>query len=668
MADTAMAPPSRRFGPAWPVIGLFLLAGLVSALVLERQLPAGLWWRALVAPDPARLDQLAAHYVLFPRFAVALLVGAALGLAGAILQQVLRNPLAEPATLGISAGAHLSLAVATLWLPDALALGREWVALAGAGLSAAALLALSWRKGLSPVTVVLAGLVLSLYAGSVSGVMVLFNHDLLIGLFLWGAGFLDQQDWSMAAFLAPRLAVLALAAALVLRPLVLLGLGEGGARSLGLSVAGARLAGLVIAVMLAALSVAAVGVVSFVGLAAPTIVGMAGARRLGPRLLWATLCGGALLWATDALVLLAPVTYRELPTGAVTAVLGVPMLLWLLPSLRTAAPPVTSAAAPPPRAHRPALLLAGGALLLPLALWAAVAAGRGPDGWEWSAGEALAAVEPWRLPRALAALAGGAMLAVAGATLQRMTGNPLAAPEILGVSSGAILGVIVLMFSASQDPGASGRGAQILAGGAGAAAVLAAMLALGRKDGFSPDRLLLAGIATSSISGVVVAVLMAGHDPRLQTLVTWLSGSTYMVGPTDALAAALLALLAIAAIPFVARWLDLLPLGGGMAAALGVSPPLSRAVLFSLSALLTAAATLIVGPLSFVGLMGPHLARMLGLQRAAAHLAGSALLGGLVMLAADWLGRGVIFPYQVPAGLLASVIGGPFLLWLLGRR
>lgn len=664
MADTAIPTPSRRFGPAWPVTGLFLLAGLASFLVLGRQLPPELWWRALVDPDPARLDQLAAHYVLFPRFAVALMVGAALGLAGTILQQVLRNPLAEPATLGISAGAHLSLAVATLWIPEALTLGREWVALAGAGLSAAALLALSWRKGLSPVTVVLAGLVLSLYAGSVSGVMVLFNHDLLIGLFLWGAGFLDQQDWGMAAFLAPRLAVLAVAAALVLRPLVLLGLGEGGARSLGLSVVGARLAGLLIAVMLAALTVAAVGVVSFVGLAAPTIVGMAGARRLGQRMLWAPLCGAALLWATDALVLMAPVTYRELPTGAVTAVLGVPMLLWLLPRLRTSAPPVMSAAAQPPRASRPALVLAGAALLLPLALWMAVALGPGPDGWGWSSGGDLAALAPWRLPRALAALSGGAMLAVAGAMLQRMTGNPLAAPEILGVSSGAILGVIVLMFSADAPE----RGAQIAAGGAGAVAVLAAMLALGRKDGFSPDRLLLAGIATSSISGVVVAVLMAGQDPRLQTLVTWLSGSTYMVGWTDGLAAVLLALLAIGAIPFVARWLDLLPLGGGVAAALGVSPSLSRIALFSLSALLTAAATLIVGPLSFVGLMGPHLARMLGLQRAAAHLAGSAMLGGLIMLMADWLGRSVIFPYQVPAGLLASVIGGPFLLWLLGRR
>lgn len=664
MAETTIMPPFRRFGPAWPVIGLFLLGGVASLLVLDRQLPSGLWWQALVDPDPAQLDQLAAHYVLFPRFAVALLVGAALGLAGAILQQVLRNPLAEPATLGIAAGAHLSLAIVTLWLPDALALGREWVALAGAGLAAAALLALSWRKGLSPVTVVLAGLVLSLYAGSVSGVMVLFNHDLLIGLFLWGAGFLDQQDWGMAAFLAPRLAVLAVAAVLMLRPLVLLGLGEGGARSLGLSVAGARLAGLLIAVMLAALTVAAVGVVSFVGLAAPTIVGMAGARRLGPRMLWASLCGAALLWATDALVLMAPITYRELPTGAVTAVLGVPMLLWLLPRLRTAAPPVMTGAPLPPRASRPALVLAGIALLLPPALWAAVAFGPGSDGWDWSVGAGLAALEPWRLPRVMAALAGGAMLAVAGAMLQRMTGNPLAAPEILGVSSGVILGVIVLMFSGA----ASSRSAQIVAGGAGAAVVLVAMLALGRRDGFSPDRLLLAGIATSSISGVVVAVLMAGQDPRLQTLVTWLSGSTYLVGGTDGWAALLLALLAVAAIPLVSRWLDLLPLGGGVAAALGVSPSLSRFALFSLSALLTAAATLIVGPLSFVGLMGPHLARMLGLQRAAAHLAGSAILGGLVMVVADWLGRSVIFPYQIPAGLLASVVGGPFLFWLLGRR
>jgi ABC-type Fe3+-siderophore transport system permease subunit len=227
-----------------------------------------------------------------------------------------------------------------------------------------------------------------------------------------------------------------------------------------------------------------------------------------------------------------------------------------------------------------------------------------------------------------------------------------------------MLGVIALMFSVEAPT----RDMQILVGGAGAFVVLAAMLALGRRDGFSPDRLLLAGIAVSSISGVVVAVLMAGQDPRLQNLIAWMSGSTYMAGPVDGVLAGVLAALGLALVPGVARWLDLLPLGAATAAALGVSPAASRLGLFSLSALLTAAATLIVGPLSFVGLMGPHMARMLGLQRAAGHLVGSALLGGLIMMLADWLGRTVIFPYQIPAGLLASVIGGPFLLWLLGRR
>jgi ferric hydroxamate transport system permease protein len=161
---------------------------------------------------------------------------------------------------------------------------------------------------------------------------------------------------------------------------------------------------------------------------------------------------------------------------------------------------------------------------------------------------------------------------------------------------------------------------------------------------------------------------MAGQDPRLQNLIAWMSGSTYMVGGADGAFSAALALAGLGAVPFVARWLDLLPLGAATAAALGVSPAASRLGLFSLSALLTAAATLIIGPLSFVGLMGPHMARMLGLQRAAGHLVGSALLGGLIMMLADWVGRTVIFPYQIPAGLFASVIGGPFLLWLLGRR
>ncbi len=85
------------------------------------------------------------------------------------------------------------------------------------------------------------------------------------------------------------------------------------------------------------------------------------------------------------------------------------------------------------------------------------------------------------------------------------------------------------------------------------------------------------------------------------------------------------------------------------------------------AALFTGAATLVVGPLSFVGLMAPHMARMMGLQRPMAQLYGSAVLGAFIMVAADWLGRNLLFPYQIPAGLLATLVGGPYFMWQVGR-
>jgi iron complex transport system permease protein len=116
------------------------------------------------------------------------------------------------------------------------------------------------------------------------------------------------------------------------------------------------------------------------------------------------------------------------------------------------------------------------------------------------------------------------------------------------------------------------------------------------------------------------------------------------------------------------RWLDLLPLGPSSAASLGVPLKSARLALFCLAGLLSAVATLGVGPLSFVGLMAPHLAREAGLTRALPQMAGAALLGGALMVLADWLGRTVLFPYQIPAGLMSALVGAPFLMLLLFRK
>ncbi|WP_372085222.1 Fe(3+)-hydroxamate ABC transporter permease FhuB [Tistrella mobilis] len=658
-----MITPRRR--P--PLLVLLAVTGFaIAALLLIRSnladmVSPALWPDAVLTPDPADTMQVLAHYAFLPRVSVALLAGAGLAMAGAMLQYVLRNPLAEPATLGISAGAQLALTIATLHAPWAFAIGREGVALLGAALAFCLVLGLSAARGLSPVSVTLAGLIVSLFCGMAAAVVTLFNHDLLIGLFLWGAGYLDQGDWQTTRSLVGQVLPLALLALLLIRPITLLGLDDRAARGLGLNVAWFRLAAMGAAVALTAVIVAAVGIISFIGLAAPAIARLAGARRPVAQLVAAPVIGALLLLITDQLVLLLPTTYRAFPTGAMTAILGAPLLLILLPRLAAAEPPVLRRHAPVHRAAHPwrlVALIAGLTLIVFAGALLITGDATGPVAGHW--GEILA----YRLPRALAAFAGGLSLAIAGTILQRMTGNPLAAPEVLGISSGAMLGIMAVMFLAASPT----RPLQIAGGAAGAVLMLALILALTRRQAFSGLRLLLAGIAMGSITGLVVAVLKTFQDPRLGQLLAWLSGSTYATSMPEALLALGLGLAALALTPLMLRWLHLLPLGHRFARTIGMSVARVNAGLLLLVALLSASATILVGPLAFVGIMGPHFARLAGLVRPAEQLVGAALFGGLTLLAADWAGRVVIFPYQIPAGLLAALIGGPVLLLLIGRR
>ncbi|MGF0746801.1 iron chelate uptake ABC transporter family permease subunit, partial [Klebsiella pneumoniae] len=184
-------------------LAIILLAGLLgvafalSIVNLNVALPYAQWRQALWQPDVDDIAQMLFHYSLLPRLAVALLVGAGLGLVGVLFQQVLRNPLAEPTTLGVATGAQLGITVTTLWaIPGVLA--SQFAALAGACLVGALVFGVSWGKRLSPVTLILAGLVVSLYCGALNQLMVIFHHDQLQSMFLWSTGTLTQTDWSVA--------------------------------------------------------------------------------------------------------------------------------------------------------------------------------------------------------------------------------------------------------------------------------------------------------------------------------------------------------------------------------------------------------------------------------------------------------------------------------------
>lgn len=656
MTAAAIPVPAWRGWPAVLLVAAALALTLWSAAAL---LPPGRWLAAAWAPDLTDPGQLLFRHAFLPRLAVSWLAGAALGLAGTIFQQVLRNPLAEPTTLGTSAGAGLALAAAGLYAPALLAHGREGVALAGAAIATAAVFGLAGRR-LAPVTLILAGLVVSLTCGSAGALLVLLHREYMTELFLWQSGSLVQTGDATALSLLPRLAAAAVLAALLARPLALLELEDAGAAGLGLSPARTRLAGLAVAVGLSATVVAAVGVIGFVGLAAPAAARLCGARTLRQRMAVAPLAGALLLWLADQLALHAPFA-EEIPAGTVTALLGAPLLLALLPRLRLAGTGAAAATPSQDRSRRPALWLGLGLAVLLAATAMALLFGRGAEGWGWATD--LHALLPLRAPRVATALAAGAVLGMAGTLLQRMTGNPMAAPEMLGISAGASTGVVLLLLAV---PGFD-RGATLAAAAAGALATLAVLLLIARRPSAAPERLLLAGVALATMFSGLAAVVLAGDDPRVDRLLAWMSGSTYHAGLPEAAVAAVAAVAMLALAPLTARWLEILPLGAAPARALGLDPARARLALLPLVAVPVAAATLAIGPLSFVGLMAPHMARLAGFRRALPQLLASALAGALILLVADWLGRTLIFPWQVPAGLLATFIGGPYLLWLLRR-
>ena len=234
---------------------------------------------------------------------------------------------------------------------------------------------------------------------------------------------------------------------------------------------------------------------------------------------------------------------------------------------------------------------------------------------------------------------------------------------MLGISGGCAIALILGIYLLP----APSHALLVAIGTLGALATLLVLVVLNRKSGFVPERLLLSGVAISALFDAVRSVLLAGGDPRGQQVIAWLAGSTYYVEVGSALlVGGIAAALALISLPFT-RWLDIMPMGAATARSLGIGLNHARLALLLLVALLTACATLVVGPLSFIGLLAPHMARLLGFSRARQHLVGAALIGMLLMVLADWVGRQIMFPYEIPAGLVASLIGGAYFMWGLRR-
>lgn len=274
-----------------------------------------------------------------------------------------------------------------------------------------------------------------------------------------------------------------------------------------------------------------------------------------------------------------------------------------------------------------------------------------------------------RLPRVLLALLVGSALALSGCVMQGLFRNPLADPGLLGISSGAALAVAFWLVLPISVPVLVALYAPMLAAFIGSLAVMAVIFVLSKAGDGSLSRLLLVGIAINALCGALVGMLSwLSNDTQLRQLSLWGMGSLGQAEWPTLLVSATLIIPSSLVVWWMAARLNLLQLGDEEAHYLGVNARVLQRVLLLCSAVLVAASVAISGVIGFIGLVVPHLMRMWLGPDHRGLIPGSLLAGAILLLIADTLARTVAAPAEMPVGLLTSLLGAPWFLWLIFRQ
>ncbi|MFI2084778.1 Fe(3+)-hydroxamate ABC transporter permease FhuB [Streptomyces rubiginosohelvolus] len=716
----ATADPRRRtvvVAVAGLAFAVLLLTGLSLSIGAGEVGPGGVLDYLLGrdgARDNARLSLVVGDLRL-PRTFTALLVGAALGVAGCLLQAVTRNPLAETGLLGVNAGASLGVVAGIALLGFDSGYAYLVCAFVGAVVASGLVLLISGRRGGgSPMRLVLAGAALGATFGGLTSVIVVNSAETYDRFRFWVLGSLaGVEGFGELGRLAPVLALGFVVALLVARPLSALALGDDLARSLGHRPPVIRTVVAIGVTLLTAAAVALAGPISFLGLLAGFLARALAGTRLAARILLAGLIGACVLTVSD---IAARVVSRpfEAPVSVIVALIGAPVLIAIVRSKQLASmgmtEPATEERAPDrprrfritlprparrtPKAKtlrvRPAdtLVLRRGPLSLLVTRRAALAAlalagvlllavvlsayaGQSDMGVArtfravFGQGDRfdVLLVQKFRLGRIVAGLTAGAALGLAGCLTQTLARNRLATPELLGVNDGATAAVLL-----SVTLSATGSFGAWWAGPIGALVAVIVVTTVSGGLGQRGYRVLVVGLAMSALASAITQVVLSRRSlSSASSLYVWTSGSlngrSYSVAVPVLIGLAVLVPVSLA----VARHLGVLRFDDATASSLGSAPGRVRALALLLAVALAGLAVGICGPVGFVALASPVIAsRLAGPLRV--PLVGSMLTGAVLVVAADTLGRIVFDGAELPVGIVTTVLGGPFLLWvLLGR-
>ncbi|MCF7354132.1 Fe(3+)-hydroxamate ABC transporter permease FhuB [Vibrio sp. CK2-1] len=633
----------------------------VASLQIANPLSISQQWHLLMGAEAQEFADFNFVYAQLPRAVMAIIVGAMLGLVGSLMQQLTQNSLTSPLTLGTSSGAWLALIVVNVWFPN---LASDYMALSamvGAMFAMGLVITIAGPKNITGLPLILSGMVVNILFGAIATAIILLNDQYAKNVFIWGAGDLAQNGWEMVQWLLPRLSVALVLLVIAPRILNLMRLGHQGAAARGLNVIPYFIVLIALGLWVVSASITAVGVISFIGLLSPNIARAIGARTPKAELYTSMIIGSIALLATDILALLiSQFTQEMIPSGTTAAAIGAPALVWFSRRALKAQDQI-SIKLPPSKAQLSNLVIPSLIIMTSVMLIISATLSMTDNGLLWAIPDSFTWDLRW--PRFVTALAAGVALAAAGTVLQRLIYNPLASPDILGISAGATFALVGATVFLGTNIFASGS----LIAFAGSMVVLAVLLLLGRKNQFAPSSMILIGIAISALIESLVQFALAKGTQDSYTIIGWLAGSTYRVSGQSAIVLALSVTVIFTALVSVSRWLTLISAGRQFASARGLNVQATSVILLCSVALLCALVTTTMGPVAFVGLLAPHMAVMLGAKQARSQLLVAGLTGGLLMLIADWIGQSILFPMQVAAGTVVSIVGGSYFLLLLIR-
>ncbi|WP_302226533.1 FecCD family ABC transporter permease [Veillonella magna] len=328
MTGTAKTRNAWRMTVVLVFLGAALAALVLSMAFGSADITIAKIWHTLWSPTLQDTQDMVIWNIRFPRNIVAALVGANLAVAGAILQAVMKNPLADPQIVGVSSGAGLAGVIILILFPSWEYL-VPMVAFVGALAAALMVYALAWRNGIRPTRIILAGVAVAAFLGSGISALLVFYGDRVQGALLWMVGGLSARSWPQVYVLAPYTVVGLILAFLGSRRLTILSLGDETAKGLGLPVEQTRFMMTAVAAFLAASAVSVAGLIGFVGLIIPHIARMIIGTEYRFLLPGSACLGVAVLVVSDTLgrVLFSPV---EVPVGIIMAFFGAPFFLWLL--------------------------------------------------------------------------------------------------------------------------------------------------------------------------------------------------------------------------------------------------------------------------------------------------------------------------------------------------